>query len=114
MIFLDVPSSFFLYKIYLKQVYNGCLSINFNNLFVRVINMNTKNMSFSQLLKKKGRSSQVEVPRGRAKLSEIVEQWLEFPAADYTLYLDSMGLSQKIPSSSVCMFTSRNTNKAQS
>jgi len=112
--FVDVPSPFFSIKYNLKQVYNDCLFINFNNLFVRVINMNTKNMSFSQLLKKKGRSSQMEVPRGRAKLSEIVEQWLEFPEADYTLYLDSMGLSQKIPSSSVCMFTSRNTNKAQS
>jgi hypothetical protein len=74
--------------------------------------MNTRNMSFSQLLKKKGRSPQVEAARVRVKLIEIVEQWLEFPTADYTLYLDSMGYSQKALSS-VGMFTSRNTAKPQ-
>jgi hypothetical protein len=41
--------------------------------------MKNKNISFAQVLRKKGRTSQVEMQKGSLKLGEMVQQWEVYP-----------------------------------
>lgn len=70
--------------------------------------MKPRNISFAEVLKKKGRSPQPEVSRVGLKLSELLQQWEEYPEEDYTLQLGSIGLSQRSRPSTIKMFSSKN------
>lgn len=71
--------------------------------------MKNKNISFAEVLKKKNRSPQVEINKQGFRLLEMVQQFEECPDEDYTLYLGSIGLSQRSKQTSVRMFASKNT-----
>jgi hypothetical protein len=75
--------------------------------------MKTKTISFSQMLKNKGKSPEAPLHKGKTTLSELMELWLDNPDEDYTLQMDSMSLSQKSKQSSTRMFTSRISNEPQ-
>jgi hypothetical protein len=71
-----------------------------------------KNISFAQVLRKKGRMPQVEVQPG-LRLAEMVEQWESYPEEDYTLRLGGVGFSQRSNQSNVPMLSSKNGGRQQ-